>query len=168
MKTFAINAVQRQCGECTLCCKVMGIKEDDFQKPKDEWCQHAKKKCGCSIYDTRPSICKGFECLWLRGQFGGPELRPDKIHGVVTPTTDGLNWVVHEDIGYPGVARLKLMPIINTWLAQKLSNYVIIVTGTQRTYLGHPETLARLRGRVDELSGMRDERTIRALDVSGV
>ena len=31
----------------------------------------------CSIYDTRPEVCKRYQCAWLQGLF--PEnLRPDK------------------------------------------------------------------------------------------
>jgi len=163
MTAFAINEKPRECGECTLCCKVLGIKTDELQKAKDTWCDFAQKKCGCSIYHARPTVCREFECLWLRGQFGGIELRPDKIHGVVTPTTDGSNWVIHEDHGYPGHARQALMPIIKAWLAQKQSNYVIVVTGTKRSYLGHPDTFAKLQGTVDELTGMRDVKVVRTI-----
>lgn len=158
-----INEKPRVCGECNLCCRVLGIKDEQLQKPKDQWCDFALKKCGCSIYHGRPQICRDFECLWLRGQFGGPEFRPDKIHGVVTPTTDGKNWVIHEDHGYPGVARTALKGIIKAWVAQKQTNYVIVTCGSKRAYFGHPETFAKLQGTVDELTGMDNVKVIRTL-----
>ena len=143
--TEAPPAPPRSCGPCTLCCKVMAIKDPELEKPKDVWCQHAKKGCGCGIYDTRPSICRGFECMWLGGEFGRyAEFRPDKIHGLLTPTTDGKNFVVHEDPGYERHAREALKDFIDRWLAVEPEHYVIVVCGIKRAFLGNRDKYQRL------------------------
>lgn len=132
-----LNVIQpATCGECTLCCKVLEIKTDEFQKPKDQWCQHAVAKQGCSIYESRPTICAAFRCLWLLND-GPLHLRPDKIHGVLTPTSDGKNLVLHEDPGYQGIARYQLRDEIRMWTRDP-DYYVVVVCGTQRSYIGAP------------------------------
>lgn len=91
---------ERSCGSCSLCCKVMGVQDPALEKPVGVWCEHAQKGRGCGIYSTRPSACRDFKCLWLGAEFGRfPQFRPDKIHGLLTPTSDGKNFVVHEDPG---------------------------------------------------------------------
>lgn len=149
------------CGPCTLCCKVMGIKEGHvttdtetgeethvltFVKEKDQWCQHASSRQGCRIYETRPQACRDFECLWLQGRFGGgdPAFRPDKIHAVLIPTTDRKNLVIHEDPGYRGHARTALRDIIKDIISDP-DRYVIVVSGTERKFYGTPEKMARLK-----------------------
>ena len=70
---FGKKRTGRECGECSLCCKVIPIYkksisagEEDVSKPADEWCKHCRPGCGgCSIYPNRPKICRGFACNWL-------------------------------------------------------------------------------------------------------
>lgn len=77
------------CGSCTLCCKLMGVKELD--KPNDKWCDHCDKSSGCTIYETRPESCRIFECVWLQTQTPThpgqtplpPELQPNRCHVVL-------------------------------------------------------------------------------------
>lgn len=54
---------KRECGSCSLCCKVMEVPE---VKPRHDWCQHADPGHGCKIYRTRPEPCRAFHCEWLR------------------------------------------------------------------------------------------------------
>jgi Fe-S-cluster containining protein len=143
-KMIVINEKPRECGGCTLCCKVMGIQEGEFHKPKDEWCPHTKKGTGCGCYSTRPTKCRDFSCMWLTGQFGQTEHRPDKIHGVVIPTTDGRNWVIIEDPGYEGFARQVLKPAITLWLDRGMEHYVIVVCGKKRSFNGDSRTFQKL------------------------
>jgi hypothetical protein len=59
-------ATGRSCGSCSLCCKLLRIDDGDFHKPAGQWCEHCKpSRDGCSIYNTRPMICRGFACGWL-------------------------------------------------------------------------------------------------------
>lgn len=69
----------RECGECTVCCELIGVPE--LGKPAYSQCEHA---CGgCQIYETKPSVCGLFECLWLQGTIINDDLRPDKC-GLMT------------------------------------------------------------------------------------
>lgn len=149
MKSMPLNLhfkeKPRVCGPCTECCRTMGVQEGDFHKRKDEWCQHAHAGRGCAIYETRPTPCRDFTCLWLTG-WGDLAHRPDKIHGVLTATADGQNWTIHEHSGYEGHARRVLKPYIDQWVARGLEFYVIVVCGTKRAFLGDARTFERLRG----------------------
>lgn len=52
----------RSCEGCTLCCKLLRIRELD--KPPGVWCQHCSIGVGCTIYDQRPSACERFFCAY--------------------------------------------------------------------------------------------------------
>lgn len=95
------------CGSCTMCCKVMAITE--LEKPRDQWCKHVDKGVGCTIYETRPESCRGFECVWLQSQAKpgyewDASLRPDRCHVVVDIANDQKTLVAHVDPGYPNAA----------------------------------------------------------------
>ncbi len=65
----------RECGECNACC--IWLKGDAYghEFGKGKPCNFLKNNC--SIYETRPEVCKKYQCAWLQGLF--PEsLRPDK------------------------------------------------------------------------------------------
>jgi uncharacterized protein len=56
----------RSCGTCSLCCKLEEINDPELTKPAGVWCQHCRPgKGGCSIYATRPSLCRVYACQWL-------------------------------------------------------------------------------------------------------
>jgi hypothetical protein len=76
----------RTCGECTLCCKVMGV--TSLQKPRDRWCQHCEPGKGCQIYEQRPAECREFRCLWLDWEWMPEDLRPDKSKVVLFSNVD--------------------------------------------------------------------------------
>jgi|SRR5262245_16942788 len=102
------NAVGRECDTCSLCCKVMSIEKDapgaadaDIIKPAGQWCRHCRPgRGGCSIYETRPAVCRAFTCLWLVG-FGSAEWCPQRSKMVVTPEPDG-GLRIYVDDAYPG------------------------------------------------------------------
>ena len=88
----------RQCGDCSLCCKVLGIPELD--KPKDSWCPNFLAGTGCRIYATRPPSCHNFVCRWLSDPMMGPEWKPS-VCKMVVDSRPSL-FVVHVD---PAVSR---------------------------------------------------------------
>jgi len=65
----------RECGECQECCWLPEIKE--LGKLPYERCPH-QCETGCGIYANRPTVCQGFTCFWLSGQFEEKH-RPDRI-----------------------------------------------------------------------------------------
>jgi hypothetical protein len=65
----------RECGECIACCKFVEIPE--LKKPADVLCQHCTGH-SCGIYDSRPSICRSWYCVWRVEKELSDELRPDR------------------------------------------------------------------------------------------
>ncbi len=93
--------IQRDCGGCTLCCKVMAV--DELGKPARTWCPHCQIGHGCGSYDTRPKSCIDFHCGWLAG-IGPDSLRPDKSKVIIAQSRE-TNMVVHVDPGAPDAWR---------------------------------------------------------------
>jgi hypothetical protein len=72
----------RECGSCSLCCKLLRI--DELSKPANRWCRHCRPgNSGCTIYDARPPVCRGFYCEWLLEPKMGDEWRPTRAKMVV-------------------------------------------------------------------------------------
>lgn len=60
-----VRPTVRQCGSCTLCCKVLEV--TDLGKPLNTVCNHIQAGGGCEIYSERPRQCRSFSCAWLQG-----------------------------------------------------------------------------------------------------
>ena len=121
----------KSCGECTLCCKLLGV--DSLGKAPGKWCEFVQIGEGCNIYNTRPQQCCDFECLWLQSDMPD-DLRPDRIKAVFGGTRDGSRSVVYIDPATPDhwKTNKRLLSII-THMRQKFD--VIIVCGDRRTLL---------------------------------
>jgi len=89
----------RECGSCSLCCKVYAITE--LNKPPGKWCSHCKPGKGCAIHDALPTQCIDFNCLWRTEASIGPDWKPDRSKMVVTisPVNGYIN--VQVDAGAP-------------------------------------------------------------------
>jgi hypothetical protein len=72
----------RDCGGCTMCCKLLQIAEID--KPRFEWCPHCDIGVGCQIYAQRPGACHTFHCSYLVSPDLGPEWKPSRSRIVLT------------------------------------------------------------------------------------
>lgn len=68
----------RECGDCMVCCEYMPISTRGLIKPGNTLCPHVIVNRGCSIYETRPNVCRTWHCLWRRDAAMPDELRPDK------------------------------------------------------------------------------------------
>jgi hypothetical protein len=68
----------RECGKCTVCCKVLTIDDPQLQKLPGVMCPNCKTGSGCKIYDTRPDPCRGFFCGWRHLRDLDDKWRPDK------------------------------------------------------------------------------------------
>lgn len=66
----------RQCGDCTLCCKLLEIHE--IPSGIGEYCQYCKVGSGCMIYEARPKECSDYQCMWTMMDRVSDDLRPDK------------------------------------------------------------------------------------------
>jgi hypothetical protein len=72
----------RECGTCTLCCKVYHIPE--INKVAGKWCQYCKPGRGCTIHETRPQQCRDFFCLWMTEATITPEWKPERSKMVLS------------------------------------------------------------------------------------
>ncbi|WP_377297944.1 hypothetical protein [Rhizobium sp. SGZ-381] len=76
LASVATDLASRQCGTCTFCCHLPDIEALD--KPANTLCRHCVEEKGCTIYDSRPTLCRDFLCLWRScGEFG-PEWQPQQ------------------------------------------------------------------------------------------
>jgi hypothetical protein len=114
----------KQCGDCSLCCKLLGIPE--LKKPKDAWCPNFVPGTGCGIYADRPPSCRNFVCRWLVNPTLGPEWKPNVCKMVLDYKTD--MFVVHVD---PAVSRpWRAEPYYSTlrqMAAQGLANGTLVM-----------------------------------------
>ena len=75
---FGPALADRACGDCTACCVLPDIDTPELKKPEGQVCPHCTGK-GCGIYDTRPEVCRTFNCAWKRIASMTPETRPDRL-----------------------------------------------------------------------------------------
>jgi len=78
----------RECGGCTVCCKAPKINVPELKKLAAVLCEHCTEDVGCRIYETRPSVCKGWYCGWRRMQYLNNDWRPDRC-GVLIDIVGG-------------------------------------------------------------------------------
>ncbi len=72
----------RECGSCTLCCKVYHVPEID--KVAGKWCQHCTPGKGCSSHEAAPAQCAAFNCLWRTEETLAPAWKPERAKMVLS------------------------------------------------------------------------------------
>lgn len=87
MAARKMRAAARSCGACSLCCTVLRV--DELDKRAGDDCVHQRGSRGCGIYETRPPICRAYQCLWRQGGLEDDE-RPDITGGIVDLETVGV------------------------------------------------------------------------------
>ena len=94
----------RSCGECSLCCKLAALVE--LNKPAGVWCRHcAPGRGGCTIYETRPPVCRNWHCNWILEQGLGPEWKPLICKMILYYENGGRRLCVRVDPSYAGAWR---------------------------------------------------------------
>jgi Fe-S-cluster containining protein len=89
----------RSCGTCSLCCKLLPIRE--LNKPAGQWCIHAVPGSGCNIHHDRPPTCRQFFCSWRLDPNLGPEWKPDVARFVLSADPARHALVLSVDPGMP-------------------------------------------------------------------
>jgi hypothetical protein len=79
----------RSCGECNACCRYYSLMAD-FNKPQGVLCQNWKAGTGCSIHETRPSICRNYYCHWLQNPRFDDSWRPDRSGIIIRDTREDI------------------------------------------------------------------------------
>jgi hypothetical protein len=121
-------ATTRQCGTCTLCCKVMTIKE--LNKPTGQWCSHCSVGAGCQIHASKPQACTDFECGWLTDETLGPEWKPEKSKFVLIRRRPN-RLLVHVDPAMPDAWKRPpyhkaLMATMESFLRDKGQVFIVV------------------------------------------
>jgi uncharacterized protein len=75
----------KHCGPCTMCCSALEIVE--LEKPAGPLCKNCVAQTGCKIYQSRPSVCREFECEWLMSRTLPQTLSPFRT-GVILMEAD--------------------------------------------------------------------------------
>ena len=133
------------CGDCTLCCKVLGISDfpDGYKTPANSWCKYCEPAgAKCTIYEDRPKSCRTFECQWLMSQRSDipmPDyMRPDRIK-VMFDSTHDHRMAAFVDPGYPEAYK-KVMPMLRAiakkqrGVAVQIGDQYLIVDSNGKTY----------------------------------
>ena len=117
----------RECGSCTLCCKVFRIPEVD--KQAGQWCRHVLQGRGCGIRETRPDVCRNFFCYWMQNGTLGPDWKPDRSKFVLYREMAGKRLGVALDPSAPAAWRREpYYSQFKRWAAQGAAqNHQIIV-----------------------------------------
>lgn len=93
----------RECGSCTLCCRVLGIGE--ILKPPGQTCPDCAVGEGCTIYDRRPRTCRDFYCGFLLMKDLGEEWRPSQSKLILLFDGEDNRVRVHVDADHPDAWR---------------------------------------------------------------
>lgn len=151
----------RACNECTVCCTVMYV--PTIEKAPYTQCKNVCER-GCAIYETRPSECSGYSCLWLidKGDILREEDRPDKsgllfemssVHRDKSAFEEktGIAFLIVRE-GTPGA--------FESWRGQKvlkrLSKKALIIRAYadgRRVAMGPPEKIRAFGGYLDAMRG---------------
>ena len=116
----ATQTFKRQCGTCTLCCKVYDIPA--LSKPMGVWCGHCETGKGCKVWETRPDQCRAFNCNWIMMDWLGDDWKPEvsKFVFTIDPTSGFLQFQV--DPGSPDAwKREPYYQQLKVWAAEGLS-----------------------------------------------
>lgn len=100
----------RRCGSCTLCCKLLPVKE--IGKLANTRCDHQRSGKGCAVYRKPgfPRSCHMWNCVWLIGEPETAKLsRPDRVHYVIDPQPDYVTVVMDAN-------DQREVPVIQIWL----------------------------------------------------
>jgi hypothetical protein len=101
----------RICGACTLCCKLLPVRE--LQKPANTRCEHQSAARGCRIYHRRgfPASCAVWSCRWLNGHDTADMLRPDRAGYVLDVVPDAVQATNNE------TGEKYMVTVVQVWVA---------------------------------------------------
>ena len=129
------KAPGKSCGSCTMCCKSLEI--DHFKKPMGVMCSHCVNNNGCTIYDTRPDVCREFLCEWIMDRTMSQVLRPDKIGTIFMEDPDNDDYQAVCDPSKPYAWR---HPLVFKHLVQMAKNgHTVIAKSGLRAWRVYPD-----------------------------
>jgi hypothetical protein len=101
---------ERQCGDCTLCCKLLPVSR--IGKPANTRCvhqRHGRCKAYASLWSVSPD-CKLWSCRWLTKDGTNAMSRPDRSHYVIDIMPDYIK-------AWDGDAGdIREVPVVQIWV----------------------------------------------------
>ena len=87
MTTLPFTPPERECGDCSMCCQ--GFLQADihgYSMSPGVPCHFAgQTSCGgCTIYEDRPEVCQGYQCLWKISPQLPEWMKPNKADVLIT------------------------------------------------------------------------------------
>ena len=91
--TKSSDMIERQCGDCQLCCRLLPVPPLD--KKAGQRCKHQKFGKGCAVYhrSAMPRECAVWNCRWLVNDDTADLSRPDRVHYVIDIMPDFITLV---------------------------------------------------------------------------
>lgn len=140
----------RQCGDCSLCCKVLAVPE--VFSPAGQWCKHFRAGSGCDIHQLRPKSCREFSCVWLAETWLDDSWKPSVSKFVLTWEYEGKCLTIIPDTKLLGSWKAEPYYTVIKKLAERhlSENRVIMILEPTRRILVLPDQ--------DIVVGKRDDR----------
>lgn len=88
----------RECGDCNMCCQgFLWADIHGYHMSPGIPCHFVSDNpCGsCTIYDDRPEVCSGYECMWKSHPTIPEWMKPNKADVLITNgdmTVNGINY----------------------------------------------------------------------------
>lgn len=123
----------RSCGECTACCDghiIGNAYGHDFGLGKKCFYLVQQK---CTIYETRPEVCRKYQCAWTQGLLP-EEHRPDKTGLMVSVENDQTGKQYLKGIEIQPIVPYSIHKTAETFCTENNTYYVIIPYDS-----GHPQ-----------------------------
>jgi hypothetical protein len=126
----------RECGTCTMCCKVYKI--EALGKPEGVWCSHCVIGSSCRIYPDRPDDCRQFFCLWRTDASLPDAWKPNTCKLTVTQYPKNGFIYVQVDASTPQAWRREpYFSTLKTWSARllPLGRHILVFVRDQATLM---------------------------------
>ena len=128
------KAENKECGSCALCCKLPRIEVPELTKAPNTWCHHCKPGLhACQIYESRPTICEEYVCMWLADPVMPDNLRPDKCKAIFFMASPIAVQCMIDKQSPPNWRSGPVHEAIEKF--RENGYHVIIIRGSERTFL---------------------------------
>lgn len=118
-----------------MCCQSLEIEE--LKKPMGKLCVHCVKESGCSIYQSRPNVCREFLCEWLMDRQMSPIYRPDRIGVIFMEDPDNEDYQAVCDPSRPNAWRNPL--VMKHLIAMAKAGHTVVAKSGMRAWRIYPD-----------------------------
>ena len=128
MTSLPYTQPPRECGDCSMCCQGF-LRADIHGIPMSPGipCHFVSDNpCGgCTIYDDRPEVCSGYQCVWKLSHSMPEWMKPNKADVLITNDSmevDGIDYpFITVKEGYNNIRGDVLNYVLRTCLQHNLN-----------------------------------------------